>query len=218
MARQKPVRKRQTRTTTPNLPVKVRQAFYEGIARECLNQAWMKLDGFRAEKRMIRRFRGKLREREGVSLHDIALSLSRSPGELSRWFQGQSPSWANLLLVMTALSAEWPHLQNLPDKQRRRFAGCMAALRVIHRLEFSSTPIKSDLKPSTIRCLLALNSEDDWLPSRRDPVRREQVIRRVADLHALLTADLDVADRDWGNPFACWLQTYANSVDEQIWE
>ena len=201
-----------------NLPLKVRHAFYEGLARECLDSAWLKLNDFRDQKRTTRMFRGKVRERQGVPLNEIAASLSRSPGELSRWFQGQSPSWANLALVMTALSADWPDLQKLPEKKRRRIAGCIAALRVIRRVLCAvSSPVADPTYP-TIRCLIALSGDESWIKARRLPERRKQVFVRVAAANQIRIEDLEAADRDWGDSFLWWLKVFADSLDEQIWQ
>lgn len=208
----------ETNTEPDNLPLKVRHAFYEGLSRECLDQAWRKLADFRDQKRMTRMFRGKQRERQGIPLNEIATSLSRSTGELSRWFQGQSPSWANLALVMTALSAEWPDLQKLPEKQRRRIAGCIAAIRVIHRTHFGESSPANPPTSSAIRCLIALSDDESWIKARRLPSRREQVFRRVADANGIRLEELEVADRDCGDSFVWWLNYFANSLDEQIWQ
>lgn len=93
------------------LPKQVRRAFYEGLARVCLDWAWLRLDDHRQQKTFTRLFRGRIREKKkNVPFAVLDKLLARKAGEVSRWFRGEYRSWANLTLVMTALDAEWPDL------------------------------------------------------------------------------------------------------------
>ena len=113
--------------------VGIRQAFYEGLSRKCLTQAWAGLDGFRQSKGSVRRFRGEEQWRDSTPLMEIAGLLGRDHGEVARWFRGESPEWSFLLVAMTALDAGWENLSTLPLKKERREAGWISAMAHVSR-------------------------------------------------------------------------------------
>lgn len=195
---------------------KMRRAFYDGIARECLDLAWQRLDEFRGKQVVKRTFRGRLQERPGMPLQEIAERINRNVGELSRWFSGQSPAWGNLSIVMTALSADWPDLQSLPDKKSRRIAGCIAALVVIRR--YSNLEPAKPPSTQTINSLTALAEQADWSKSRCIPDRIPAVYAQASKASGISIRDLEAADRDWGYCFLRWLNEYLASLEECIWQ
>lgn len=212
--------------TTPDrepLPIKpnaVRRAFYEGLAHECLGWGWMRLNSFRLQKVTVHRFRGKERVRK-PRLGDLAVKVSRSVSELSRWFrQEKRAPWPEIFLVMTALDADWPDLDHLPEKLHRRAAGCLSALRLIRRrLRLPQPRIpKLELPTQVFLCLEALFGEDDWITFRDVPDRRAAILQRIAAKSQLRRELLDAADQEWGDCYMQWLKIYASSLDEQIWQ
>lgn len=201
------------------LPHQIRRAFYEGLARVCLDWAWLRLDDHRQEKSLTRRFRGRIRERKGVPVQELARWLARSSGEISRWFSGTSPSWENLMLVMTALEADWSHLQRLPSRSERRLAACWEAILLIQRLtKGEKSKQKKVFCPHIVRCLLALFSDERWPQDRHVPERRQRHLEQVAKQLQIPATELDGLDAEWGNYFTVLLQVYANSLEEQIWQ
>jgi hypothetical protein len=202
------------------LPKQVRRAFYEGLTRVCLDWAWLRLDDHRQQKKFTRLFRGRIREeKQSVPFAVLDKLLARKIGEVSRWFRGGSPSWANLTLVMTALEAEWPDLKQLPTKSERRSAACWEAILLIRRLSKGEKHKQKDVfGPHVVRCLLALFSNDKWPQERRVPDRRMPHLEHAAEELQIPAKELDAIDTEWGNHFAVLLQVYANSLDEQIWQ
>jgi transcriptional regulator with XRE-family HTH domain len=209
------------RTAGPNAPQKfrvaIRRAFYEGLTRECLDWAWVKLSEFQQQKPLKRLFRGEIRERTPFPLEEIANRLARSTGEVSKWFAGKSPSWANLMMVMTVLDADWPHLQNLPAKPYRRSAGCMSALRLIRSELFGESPRPADPPHHVVQCLDMLFRDEQWISVRQEPDLRAAALARIAAQAGVSVKHLEEADQAWGNSFASWLGLYAEGWDEQIW-
>lgn len=204
-------------TVPHEFAVKIRQSFYEGLSRQCLDQAWERLNSFRASQTMPRLFRGEFTERRNVPLFLLAEKLHRTPGELSRWFQGHSPEWSNLMMVMTGLDADWESLQPMAKKAHRRSAGCMAAVRFIRRTRFGIPGRETEPAHFIVMCLEALFSCVNWETDRRFSDRRHVGIERVARETGLPGKSLDSADLEWGDSYRVWAQFYADSMDEQLW-
>lgn len=200
------------------LPIEVRQSFYEGLGRECLKAAWGSLDEYRRGQMMKRTFRGVFTERKGIPLEEIGLRLSRSRGEITRLFQGNSPDWSNLMMVMTSISADWPDLQRLPEKQRRKNAGCYEALRKIRRRVEGEVPNDPTDPVRVLEVLEILFRDEQWFAHRQFPQHREAALERIAGTAKLSARLLDAIDRVWGHAYTIWIREFADSMDEQIWQ
>lgn len=208
------------RDPLPIKPNAVRSAFYEGLAHECLGWGWQRLDAYRQQQVTVHRVRGKERVRK-PRLNDLAVKVSRSISELSRWFsQKKQAPWPSIFLVMTALNADWQHLDHLPEKRHRRAAGCLSALHHIRRrLRLPKPRIpKHELPTQIFLCLDALFGDDDWVAFRQVPERRADLLERIAAKTRLGEQQLDAVDREWGDCYLIWLKIYADSLDEQIWQ
>jgi hypothetical protein len=196
--------------------LKARQAFYAGLAQCCLNQAWLQLDDYRGTKVLTRLFRGKQQERKGMPIDVIAAGLSRNSGELSRWFNGKSPQWANLLMVMTVLDAGWAELKELPSKKERRTAGSIRALQAIKSNVYGRDK-DSAISERTITLLESLSAEPEWYVRRRSATLRRSTYLRVAEKTGYGVDDLEQADSRWGDEWIWWVYRFGESIDEQIW-
>jgi hypothetical protein len=160
--------------------VGIRQAFYDGLARRCLAEAWLRLGQVREEKLAWRLFRGRNQQRQGIPLDVIANKLGRDVGTVARWFRGESPNWSNLLMAMTALDADWEHLKSLPSKTERRRAAISRAL-----LHVSKTILgdERDRKGPTLQdldFLEGLFERETWQTERRLPTQRQMVLQQRA--------------------------------------
>jgi hypothetical protein len=198
--------------------VKIRQAFYEGMSRECLDQAWQRLDNYRQSKMEVRRFRGRVCERRGIPLFRLAERLHRNTGELSKWFAGHSPEWSNLLVAITGLSADWKTLEPMAEKKHRRTAGCMASLRMIRRTQFGLSGRESEPAHYVVTCLETLFSDETWEFDRLILSRRNASLSRISDVSDVPRRDLDSADKKWGDAYRVFARFYADSMDEEIWQ
>ena len=177
--------------------VAIRQAFYAGVGRTCLQEAWLQLDCFRDQQKTERLFRGKYQEREGVPLSHVARIVGRDVGEVGRWFRGESPEWANLLIAMTALDAEWNNLGKLPSKKERMIAGWSHALVHVRKRLMGE---KESPHPTSqeVDCLEKLFTQADWVAARHFNTHRQPTLERLADKLSL----------DW----RCWIQSIAHGV------
>lgn len=199
------------------LNVKIRQSFYKGMARECLEQAWLRLNDFRDQKTDVRLFRGRVRERRGISLFQLAKQLKRSTGELNRWFHGSSPEWSNLLMVMTALDVDWLALQPIAEKKYRKTSGCMAALRFIRRTRFAKPGREDEPSHHVVTCLEAVFADDTWEVDRRIERRRLESLERISRQSKISVHQLNAADSEWGDAYRIWARFYADAMDEELW-
>ncbi len=195
--------------------VGIRQAFYEGLSRSCLNAAWSRARGLRSESAT---FLGESLRKRGVSQMKIATAIDRNPGEICRWLQGKSPEWANLMIVMLVLDANWGDLRDLPTKAERRRGGCSRALLHIRReiLGDTSDQLRPP-KPNVLRCLEALFDHEQWAIGRRNAARRNQLLAEVATKRRLDHSVLDAADHAWGTAFHIFNHAYLQSIDVRIW-
>jgi hypothetical protein len=208
------------REPLPIKPNAVRRAFYEGLAHDCLGMGWLRLNSYFLQKVTVRRIRGKERVQKPRLCH-LAVKVGRSVSELSRWFrQVEQAPWPVIFLIMTALDADWAHLDHLPEKLHRRAAGCLSALRLIRRrLRLPQPRIeKLELPTQIFLCLDALFGDDHWIAFRQFPDKRKETLGRIAAEKKIRREELDAADKEWGDCYMQWLKIYGDSLDEQIWQ
>jgi hypothetical protein len=181
----------------------IRRAYYEGIARYCLRHAWESLNLLRCNLIVERSFRGRRQRRKGVSYAHIAQNLGRDPGEIGRWFRAKSPWWANLMIAMYELNADWKDLGMLPSKRERRIAGLRSALGQAKTPD--NEPAQRALpRPDEVVVLERLFSRREWPVLRKLPARREAALRQLAAEMGFDWTHLDSVDSSWGNAmFEC---------------
>jgi hypothetical protein len=195
--------------------VAIRQAFYEGLSRSCLNAAWSGLNELRGAKH---EFLGKPLAKPGVSQVAIAAAIDRSAGEICRWLQGQSPEWANLMVVMLVLDAAWGDLPQLPTKTDRKRGGNSRALFHIRRHLLGDD--SKELRPPTsleLRSLEPLFAHKQWVGARLIAKRRTKLLALIATERHIEESVLDAADRAWGTAFSILQQVYLDCIDIAIW-
>ncbi|HUY90322.1 MAG TPA: hypothetical protein VMV10_16420 [Pirellulales bacterium] len=195
--------------------VAVRQAFYEGLGRSCLNAAWSDLNAVRST---TDEFLGRPLPKRGVSQLKIATAIDRSTGEICRWLQGQSPEWANLMVVMLVLDAAWDDLRELPAKMDRKRGGYQRALFYIRR-HLLGDDSKELLPPTLVnlRSLEALFNHEQWAAARRIARRRSELLALVAAEQNIDPSVMDASDQTWGMAFSILQRTYLHSIDVAIW-
>ena len=196
--------------------VAIRQAFYEGVARCCLGQAWTAMLDRRIARKKIRIVRGVARERK-TTLLDLAITLNRSTGELTRWFQGTSPDWANLTMIMLPLEADWCDLKSLPPTDERRISGFRHAIIQIARLDENKATSKLELENHHVRLLGELFNDADWTVERNSKRHRSQIIRNMAAQWGVSAAIIDGVDSEWGDAYAALLGIYAEIIGDDVW-
>jgi hypothetical protein len=195
--------------------VAIRQAFYEGLSRSCLNAAWSDINTLRGMKD---EFLGKPLATPGVSQLKIATAIDRSTGEICRWLQGQSPEWANLMVVMVVLDAEWGDLYELPAKTERKRGGYSRALFHIRRHLIGDD--SKELRPPTpldVRSLEALFAHEQWPGWRRIAGRRSKLLALIAKERHIERSVLDASDQAWGRAFSILRQVFLHSINVAIW-
>jgi hypothetical protein len=195
--------------------VAIRQAFYEGLGRICLNKAWSHLNIFRENQDS---FLGKPAPTRGVSQRRIAMAIDRNTGEVCRWLQGKSPQWTNLMMLMLVLDAYWNNLNGMPTKLERKLGGYSHALQLIRRrllgdiMKMSGLPSAADL-----RHLEMLFNHPQWEAARRIPTRRGQILTTLAKEQGVEESIVDATDNDWGDAFSILQRAYMHSIDVAIW-
>jgi hypothetical protein len=201
------------------LLVRMRQAFYSGVEQVCLKSAWSRLDEHRQNQWLVRLFRGEQKNRKGIPLSFVALSLGRSTGEVSRWFNSERPCWANLVMAMTALNTTWKHLGDLPPKADRKASGIAAAM-VCIREEKHGYQEGAIVQPAIqdIQYLFLLWKQDEWPVQRRCERYRICGLNRVAGEYGVPIEMLDRVDRDWGNEFGVIVKWLEESMDWETWQ
>lgn len=217
MAKPGPEKKRPRRPAVDRVAVGIRRAFYRGLSRDCLNQAWGRLNVFRNDQVEVKYFRGKCRERRGIVYERLSAKIGRPISDLSKWFTGQSPEWANIILVMTSLSADYSALLPMASKSSRRSSACMEALQFARRKVLKLPRIEPDSFLVTVRCLESLFSDETWVKCRNVPSQRPGVLRGLAKELAVSAGFLDLIDRNFGDAYVIWNKHYANAIDEEIW-
>lgn len=196
--------------------VAIRQAFYEGLGRACLTSAWSRINQFREN---AVEFLGNKLGRPNVSQTKIATAIDRSTGEVCRWLQGRSPEWANLMMMMLVLEAEWTDLSKMPAKDERRRGGCAMSLFHIrrHLIGDKSNELRPP-KPTELRSLELLFADAQWCGVRRLEVRRAKLLTQIAVGNSLDPVVLDAADKLWGTAFEILQRAVLETFDFKIWQ
>lgn len=202
---------------TPSFLQALRRGLYMGVERCCLDHAWTKMDEFRESQTEVRLFRGEMTSRPHIPLSAIARRLHRDTGTISRWFQGQSPSWGNLLMAMTALGADWPNLDRLPSTRMRRNFGMIAALRLIRRRVLEEKSAREILTPMEFEWIETMFRIPGWAFERQLPNRRQQGLVKCESALGQTIARLDALDRTWGMAYEIFRQVYDEIVSDNLW-
>jgi len=189
---------------------------FEGVAHCCLEEAWMRMRDLRESKSVSRTYRGRFTERPSIPLDHLAELLNCDKGTMSRWFN-EPLSWTNLTMMMTALSADWLHLGELPGKVIRRACGIIAVLQFIRARALNKTDEVGELTPVHIRWLERLFQAPRWIFDRRLPNQRSKSLDRAASDLGVTVDWLDRTDRDWGDEYALLVEIYAKTVNEDLW-
>lgn len=195
--------------------VAIRQSFYEGLAGTCLKFAWKEVDDLRRNRC---EFLGRRLAKPLVSQQKIATSIDRSAGEICRWLQGESPNWANLMIVMLVLEASWPDLKKLPTKNNRKRGGYAYALHRIQRRLLNDTSEELSLPTELeLQSLEVLFAEPQWKAARHFEPRRARLLPQLAENGRIEQSVLDAADKAWGTAFAILQRAYIHCIDVAIW-
>ena len=195
--------------------VAIRRAFYQGLGRTCLNAAWARINVLRENRG---EFLGRSLQGRGISQRMLADAIDRTPGEMCRWLQGQSPQWANLMVVMFAMEVGWNDLGEMPPKVERKRGGYLRALLDIRRRLLGDMGKKRKApRPAELWALESLFCHPQWEAGRRIASRREKLLKTVAEQQGVEESLLDAADQAWGEAFAILQQAYLQSVNVALW-
>lgn len=173
-----------------NLEREIQQSFQDGVARLCARSTWAQIDQLRETRSTKRRLRGQERFVKGVSQSQLAESIERTQGTISRWLNEGSLSWTNLIMVLTDLAIEFSDFQQpLPSRDERVIEGRKNAMRRARELmeKVTDVPLPSD---EELHCLALVNSSQTW---RRAELTRSAKLRRQR-LEAAATEVAEIAD------------------------
>jgi len=199
------------------LKVLARQHYYAGASFASLQHAWSSLRAHCDRQHTKRLINGVTKVRLGVPMEEIAGRLNRNKGEISKWFAGKVPDWANLVMVMSTLRVHWLQLNELGPWEDRFILGFRHALRAVLIHSTSDPPESIPYpEPKLLRVLQRLCLEPNWPVLRRAPGRRIEILSKVSQEFGMELEELDCAEKRWGH--ACIVLLAAEFPPEPIHE